>query len=383
MQKLIYIVVFGAIFSMSSCGAKKSTDELTTKKTELEKLKSQQSKLNDQIAALQADIAKLDPASVQEKAKLVTLDTLRAVPFTHYIDLQGRVEAENIAYVTPRNGGGQVKELYVKQGDVVSKGQLLLKLDDALIKQQIAQVQTQLAFAKDLYQRRENLFKENIGSQVDLLTAKNNVDQAQKQLDLLNEQLGFTNVYAEMDGVADEVTIKVGEVFTGAPPADIKLVNTNSLKVTVNVPENYLGAVKVGGNILVTLPDINKTIPAKISVGGKLVDPNTGSFYVEAHLPQDKDLHPNQTALVKIQDYSAPNSIVVPVNTVQNDQNGKFVLVAANENNKLVARKRQVQIGQFYADNLEIKNGLKAGDVIIINGYEGLYDGQTISITGE
>ncbi len=382
MQKLKHIVMLAAVLFLAACGAKKdSNNVLAQKKAQLETLKAQQSKLNDQIVALQADIAKLDTSDSQEKAKFVTVDTVKASVFTHYIDLQGRVIAENVAYVTPRNpGGGQVKEIYVKQGDVVSKGQLLLKLDDALLKQQIAQYQTQLAYAKDLYQRRENLWKENIGTQVDIINAKNAVDQQQKTLDVLNEQLGFTNVYAPMDGVANEVTIKVGEIFNGAPPEDIQLVNASALKVTVNVPENYLGKVDVGSNILVNLPDINKTIPAKVTVKSKLVDPNTGSFYVEAHLPEDKDLHPNQTALVKIQDYTEPNSIVVPINTVQNDQNGKFVLVAANENNKLVARKRKVEPGMFYADNLEIKSGLQPGDVIIVNGYESLYDGQAISV---
>src|SRR4029078_5019205 len=120
-------------------------------------------------------------------------------------------------------------------------GQLLLKLDDALIKQQIQQAQTQLKFAEDLYQRRNNLWKENIGTEVELTTAKNNVDQAQHQLDQLQEQLSYSNVYADMNGVADEVTIHVGETFTGNPAAGgyIKLVNTGDLKVTAQVPDNY------------------------------------------------------------------------------------------------------------------------------------------------
>jgi len=387
MQKLVTVVLIAAFFSLASCGAKKSGNELADKKAQLENLKSQESKLNDQIVALQAEIVQLDPSASQEKAKLVSLDTLKAAVFTHYINLQGRVNAENIAYVTPRNGGGQVKELYVKQGDVVSKGQLLLKLDDAVLQRQLSVQETQLAYAQDLYQRQNNLWKENIGTEVQMINAKNQVDQLQKQIELTKEQIGFSNVYAEMDGVANEVTIKVGEIFTGGPTGpggmDIQLVNTSALKVTVNVPENYLDAVKVGGNILVNLPDINKTIPAKVTVKSSIVDANSGSFYIEAHLPNDKDLHPNQTALVKIQDYTSPNAIVVPLNTVQNDQNGKFVLVAANENNKMVARKRQVQVGQFYADNLEIKSGLQAGDIIIGNGYEGLYDGQAITVTGE
>src|SRR5258706_12126886 len=113
----------------------------------------------------------------------------------------------------------------------------MLKLDDALVKKQIEQAQTQLKFAKDLYQRRSNLWKENIGTEVDLNTEKNNVDQVQHKIDKLQEQLSFSNVYADMNGVADEVTIHVGETFTGNPQQGgyIKLVNTADLKVTADV----------------------------------------------------------------------------------------------------------------------------------------------------
>ncbi|MGI8951908.1 MAG: efflux RND transporter periplasmic adaptor subunit [Chitinophagaceae bacterium] len=384
MRKLLNLTFFTTAIFFASCGAKSDSgnNTLAAKKAELENLKKQQASLNDQIVKLQEEIVNLDPSAANaEKAKLVSVDTIKTENFMHYIDLQGKVDAENIAYVTPRNGGGQVKAVYVKQGEHVSNGQLLLKLDDAIVKQQIAQAQTQLNYAKDIYQRRENLWKENIGTQVELISAKNSVDQAQRQIDLLNEQLGFTNVYSNMDGVAEEVTIRVGELFTGNPQMGgyIKLVNTNNLKVTTNVPENYLDKVKEGSNILINFPDINKTIKAKITLSGKLIDPSTRSFYVEAHLPSDKDLHPNQLALVKIQDYSAANSIVIPVNTLQTDEKGKFVMVAATENGKMIARKRAVQIGQTYGDNVEIKSGLQMGDVLITDGFQSLYDGQLIT----
>jgi RND family efflux transporter MFP subunit len=183
-----------------------------------------------------------------------------------------------------------------------------------------------------------------------------------------------------MNGVADEVTIRVGELFTGSPQGGyIRLVNTSQLKVITQVPENYLDKVQVGSNIQVTLPDIHKTVNAKITLSGKIIDPNSRSFYVEARLPSDKDFKPNQLALVRIQDYTAANTLVVPVNTLQTDEKGKFVLVAAKENNRLVAKKRTVQIGQMYGDKLEIKNGLQNGDVLITDGFQSLYDGQLVT----
>ncbi len=382
MQKLIIAIHLIAAVALVSCGAKTDAGKngLAEKKARLEALKKQQAGINDEISKLEAEIVKADPSAKEEKAKLVSLDTLAPTQFTHFIDLQGKVDAENIAYVTPRNGGGQVKAIYVKKGDYVKKGQLLLKLDDALQKRQLDQAQTQLAYAKDIYQRRSNLWKENIGTEVELIGAKNNVDQAQKQIDLVKEQISLTSVYADMDGVADDVTIRVGELFTGSPQGGyIRLVNTSTLKVITQVPENYLDKVHVGDNLQVTLPDIHKTVSAKITLAGKIIDPNTRSFYVEAHLPSDRDFKPNQLALVRIQDYAAGNAIVVPVNTLQTDEKGKFVLVAVKENNRLLAKKRTVQIGQMYSDKLEIKSGLQQGDVVISDGFQSLYDGQLIT----
>jgi RND family efflux transporter MFP subunit len=373
MQKILTnIVIAATAITIASCGAK-SDNTLAGKKAQLASLK-------DQVAKLEADIAKLDTsASKEEKAKLVSLAPIATSTFTHYIDLQGKVDAVNISYVTPRNGGGQVKALYIKQGDMVKKGQLLLKLDDVLIKKQIDQAKIQLNYAKDIYQRRQNLWDEKIGSEVDLISAKNNVDLAQKQLDLLNQQLELTSVYADVAGVAEDVTVRVGELFSGNN--QIKIVNIDDLKVTTQVPENYIDKVKKGDHVKITFPDLNKTIDATITLAGKIIDMNGRSFYVEAHLPTDKDLKPNQVARVQIQDYNNNKAIAIPVNTLQTDDKGKYVLVATKENNKMVARKKPVTVGLPYADKIEVTSGLQPGDEIITDGYQSLYDGQAITTT--
>jgi len=170
-KHLLFVV---SLIILASCGGSQSADPLAEKRAQLESLKKQQEDLNKQIATLQADIAKIDPAARAEKAKLVAVTKLGEENFNHYIDLQARVDADNIAYVTSRGAPGLVKAVYVKQGDFVKKGQLLLKLDDAIINQQLQQAQTQLSFAKDLYNRRNNLWKDGIGTEVDLISAKNN-----------------------------------------------------------------------------------------------------------------------------------------------------------------------------------------------------------------
>ncbi len=205
-----------------------------------------------------------------------------------------------------------------------------------------------MTYTQDIYRRQNNLWEQGIGTQVQLVTAKNNVQAAENQLKsaqeqakLTNEQLGFTNIVSDVDGTAEVVNIRVGEVFSGVQGTapQISIVNNSNLKATVNIPENYLGKVNVGSKVKVTLPDLNKTLDATVTVTGKSIDAINRSFFVEAKLPQSPDLRPNQIALVRIQDYNIGNSITVPVNTIQSDEKGKFVMTAVKENGKNCGKK--------------------------------------------
>ena len=369
---------------LASCSGKTDTSangnaDLAQKKAKLEQLKKQQDDLNKQIISLQDEIIKQDPSANPEKAKLVAVEKLSTDNFQHYIDLQGKVDAQNIAYVTSRNPQpAQVRAVYVKEGDYVKKGQLLLKLDDALAKKAVDQAQTKLKFDQDIYNRRNNLWKENIGTEVELTTAKNAVDADQHALDQAEEQLSFSNVYADISGVADEVTIHVGETFPSTT-GYIKIVNTSDLKVTAQVPDNYVGKVKEGSKVKIVLPDINDSLMSKINVTGKVIDPNTRTFQIEAKLPAKSSFKPNQLAYVRIMDYAASNVFTIPVNTLQTDEQGKYVLVAVSENGKMYARKKHIEIGQLYNDQLEVKSGLSEGDMLITDGFQNLYDGQLIT----
>jgi RND family efflux transporter MFP subunit len=385
MQKNIYWLLLIGLFAASCGNAKKDNAALLNdKKGELQKLKTEQKELTDKITALETEIAKLDTTSVSTgKAKLVAVETVGPNSFTHFVDLQGKIDAENVGYVAPRGQGGQIRALYVKQGQYVKKGQLLLKLDDALVRTQIDQLNSQLAFQQDLYKRQQNLWKEGIGTEVQLNSARQNVINIQKQIAAVKEQLSLSNVYAPISGVAEEVNVRVGEFFSpqsaAMPASGIRIVNTGSLKVVADVPENYLGKIGVGSSIKVQLPNSSRVIDTKVKVAGKVIDPSTRAFYIEAPVPSDPDFRPNQVAVVKIQDYASPNAITIPLSTLQNDEEGKFVMVAVREGGKLTAQKRKIIVGELYGDRLEVKSGLQAGDQLITDGYQSLYEGQLLT----
>ncbi|HXR84384.1 MAG TPA: efflux RND transporter periplasmic adaptor subunit [Hanamia sp.] len=394
MKKLIPIgLVILFVAFISSCGDT-SSNSLKDKKAQLEKLKADKEKLDTKIADLQKDIAQVDTSAVAVKPKLVALTSVQKGDFTHYLELQGSVDAKNISYITPTGQGGQIKAIYVKQGDKVHKGQLILKLDNsvaeqnvAAVKQQMGSVKAQLDLAKSVYDRQSNLWAQHIGTEVQLLQAKTNVETLQNQLKAIQaqvntaqEQANQANVYSNVNGTVDEITAHVGETFNGNPLTGgyIKIVNESDLKITVTVPENYAGNVSKGSKVIVQIPDINKTFNSEITFISQAIGTTTRGFTAEIKVPARTDLRPNQIAMVKILDYSAPNSISIPVNTLQTGENGKYVLVAAKEGNELVAKKRDVTIGQLSGDSIEVKSGLQPGDQLITEGFQGLFDGQPI-----
>lgn len=370
------------LFLIAACsGNKEENKDLAGKKAELEKLTKERDAIAAKITALEADIQKMSGNTVAEKAKLVEVTELVNQDFAHYIELQGKITTENVSYVTPRGMGGQVKSIYVKEGDNVKKGQLLLKLEDGIIQQNIKQVESQLSFAKNIFSRQENLWKEGIGTEVQYLSAKNNVESLEKQIDLIKEQLSTTSVYAQVSGIVEDVSIRVGETFMGSPMAGITIVNPSSMKAVVDVPENYVSKIRKGMSVVVAVPDLNQSFNSNISLISETINVTSRSFVAESKVGGNKDLKPNQIAVVKILDHEAKNAIVVPVETVQSDEKGKYVYVAVAEGNKTVARKRAVSIGEFYDALIEVNAGLAKGDKLITKGYQGLYDGQLISKT--
>ncbi|MFT3902103.1 MAG: efflux RND transporter periplasmic adaptor subunit [Niabella sp.] len=396
MQQIFKTTMLFALVLLMACGdGGKKKGALGDKKAQLEKLKAEQKNINDKISSLEDEIAKLDPSAA--KAKLVTITPVTNEAFRHYIDLQGKIDAKNTAYVAPKGQGGVVRAIYVKKGDHVRKGQVILKLDDAIASQQLVAarqqtgaLRTQLELAKTTHDRLKSLWANNIGTEMQVLQAKASVDALVSQLNaaeaqarMAQEQLSYTSVTADISGVIDQVNVRVGEIFAATAGPQITIVNTSVLKLLVDVPEPYIEKVKTGTPLIVTLPESNnKVINTTAAVVSKLIDPASRSFYVEANVPNDPSIRANQIAKVQIQDYAHNDAVTIPVNTLQNDQHGKFVLVAVDENKKLVARKKRVVTGELYGDKIEVKSGISEGDQLITEGFQSLYDGQAITKTG-
>ncbi|NBX10864.1 MAG: efflux RND transporter periplasmic adaptor subunit [Chitinophagaceae bacterium] len=385
------------VFLLVACGGNTGKNgDVAQLRQQIEKIKKEKTALEATLRDLEQQLELADP-SAAKTALLVSVDTLQKGAFAHYIDLQGRVEAEDMAYVAPSGMGGLVKAVYVKTGQRVTKGQTLLKLDDAVARQQLAAAQQQTGMlkarveqAQTILQRYENLWKQNIGAEISVVNARADVEAlnaqlraAQAQVAMAQEQVNMTNVKAEISGVIEEVNVKVGELFSAqaaaTPGMGIRIVNNSRLKVVTNIPENYIGRVNKGAKVEIQVLEATSTpFTASLSVVGESINAATRSFNAEAIIPANPSIKPNQTANVRILDYKVDSTVTVPLNTVQRDEKGRYVYVVEQKGNRMIARKMSVITGEAYGGRIEIKAGLNNGQLLISRGFQNVYDGQVV-----
>jgi RND family efflux transporter MFP subunit len=368
MKKLLLIPVLVSV--LAACSHSGAGD----KQAELDSLKKQKQAIEERIKQLESEIG--SKGSVIDKAVRVVVAEVKPTTFEHYIELQGKVDAEENVTVTPQMPG-TIDRVYVSVGNQVKKGQVLASVDGATIQAQIDAVQQNLDFAKTLYQKQKLLWEQSIGTEVQYLQAKNQMESLEKQLNTLNEQYALTKLISPINGVVDAVDIKVGQV--GSPGmAGIRVVNFNLLKVKGDVSESYSLQVHEGDKVKILFPDLNKELESKITYVGKVINPQSRTFTIESRLQGQEGYKPNMIAVLKIQDYENKAAITAEVNRIQKSGDGSYIYVAADENGRKVARRQPVTVGRIYRGIAEITSGLKPGDQVITIGYQDLVAGQAI-----
>lgn len=369
-----FLAVTVALF-LAGCSATSSED----KETRLKSLKEQQAKLTKEIQKLEEELANANPKAenVNVRAKEVAVQELAPRTFDHYIQTQGQVEAEDNILVSAKSMG-VVTNVYVTEGQQVSKGQVLAQIDNSVILTNIEAMKSQLQLATTVYERQKNLWEQKIGTEVQYLQAKTNKESLEKQIASLQEQNDMTRVKSPINGTVDQVFVKVGENIAPGLPA-VRVVNTSDLKLVASVSEAFVTSVKKGDKAIVNIPELKKEIQSTVAFVGKTIDPLSRTFTVEVDLPSNTYLRPNMTGVLKVIFYTAPSAIVVPVNVIQTLNNEKIVYVAETKGKQTVARKKVVTVEGVYNNQAQV-TGLNAGDKVITVGYLGLNDGDAIKI---
>ena len=336
-------------------------------------------------ALIQADLTKIDEAlaklDVKKEEALVSVLKVQDTVFSHYLEIQGNVQTRENILVQPEYQGTLVS-LTVKAGQRVSKGQILGRIDDAGLSQQVASLQSQYALAKTTFERQKNLWDQKIGSEIQYLQAQTQMISAQRGVAQIKAQLSKTIIRAPFTGTIDEVFVEKGQVVAPSPQGLMRIVNLSNMYVSTSVPETYIGKLKVGAEVDVLLTSLGKTYKGKIRQIGNFVNPNNRSFSIEVGVPNPENLlRPNQVAKLKISDYINKNAVVIPTNVIQEDgSKNKFVFVVTNSNGKTgIAKKVIVQPGQSSENVTEILSGLSSDDIVVAEGVNVISNGMKLN----
>jgi RND family efflux transporter MFP subunit len=375
------IILFTTIsIALLSCSKKEnnaSIEQLISDKNVTE--------LQAKKASLQAELSKIDEAlavlDVKKEEVLVSTITLKDTVFNHYLEVQGNVNTKENIVVQPEFSG-TLTDLYVKAGQRVTKGQILGKIDDAGMGQQLASMENQYALAKTTFERQKNLWDKKIGSEIQFLQAQTQMISAQKAVAQMRAQVAKTVVRAPFSGTIDDVFVERGQVVAPNPQGLMRIVNLSNMYVSTTVPETYIGKLKPGTEVAVFLTSLGKTYKGKVRQVANFINPSNRSFGIEVSVPNpDNLLRPNQVAKLKIIDYTINNAIVVPTNVVQEDgAHEKFVFIATQINGKTgIAKKVVVKVGKSSNNVTEILSGLSANDVLVTEGVNGIADGMKLN----
>jgi membrane fusion protein, multidrug efflux system len=365
----ITTVVMLTLF-LAACGGSKPDG----KKAELESLTKQMEELKTKISALEKEIGSTDTTK-KANAKFVGISDLKTETFKTYIDVQGKVDADENVLINSQMPG-VITAIYVKPGQSVSAGTVLAETDNKALLANLAALQTGLDLQTTLYEKQKALWDQKIGTEVQYLGAKASKESTEKQMNALQAQLKMTKVVSPISGTVDAVDLKIGGYSSPGLPMGIRVVNFSKLKVKADVAEGYISKIKVGDEVEVELRDANVSLTAKVAYAARAINPMTRTFNVEAMLPANNNLRPNMVAKMKVNEYTSTVPVfVVPVSYVQKDEsNNAFMMLA--ENNKAV--KRMVKTGKSYNGKIEVLDGLKANEKYITEGFESLEEGDLI-----
>jgi len=386
-MKNIKILIILALF-ISSCGSKneKSLDAVLASNnlSELKERRSQidtkQQELNDQMALLNEKIAKLDTI---KKVPLITTFKAKEEVFKHQLEIQGNVTTKDLLVVTPEYNGILTK-VYVKEGQQVKKGQILAKIDDGGLSQQLAQLEIQANLAKTTFERQKRLWDQNIGSEIQYLQAKSSSESQAEAVNQLKQQISKTTVTAPFSGTIDDIITEQGSVVMAGQSQLMRIVNLDNMYIETDIPESYIGSVTKGKVVTVEFPILGETIETKVRQAGDYINPANRTFKVEVSVPnKDNNIKPNLTARLKINDYTSEKALLIPQSIISENADGEqYIYILSNKNNNGEGDVKRVIIktGKTQGDVIEVLEGIEDGAEIVQEGARSVKDGQTVRV---
>ena len=360
---------------VASCGQGEGT--LEDKKERLNAAKEEIEALQNEVATLEKEIAAQDPefGKVKENATLITTVVANKEDFSHKIEVRGNVQSRTNVFISAETMG-QLTAVNVVEGQYVNKGQVLATIDSETLEKNIEEVKNQLEFATTVFEKRDRLWKQNIGTEIDYLQAKNNKESLEKSLATLQTQLEKTKIKAPFSGTIEQVPASAGQVVQPGTPIAF-LVSNQNMYITAEVSEAYIGKFKRGDKVKVSLPALGAEFESTISTVGSVINQASRTFTVEVKLPNVAEyLKTNLVAIVQLTDYQVDEAVVIPSRIIQEDFEGNFVYKV----NGKKAEKIHVTLGKTYDGKSEVLAGLNGGETIVDKGNRSIADGTIVSV---
>lgn len=385
MKKIYSILIIAAVLSSCGGGSKKSVDDVIAD-GELESIRTKRQEIATEFDAINADLKKLDEAisklDTVAKLSLVTTFQVQDTLFNHYVELQGSVNTKQNLVINAEYSGTLVS-VFVKEGQKVSKGQLLARIDDGGLSAQLAQMEVQTELAKTTFERQKRLWEQKIGSEIQYLQAKTTYESNVNAVSQLKSQIAKANVTAPFSGTIDDVIADQGSnVAPGAPL--IRIVNLNDMFIEAEVPEKYLPNISKGTRVLAYFPVLHDTVDTKVRQVSDYINPNNRSFKIEIDVPNHKGLiKPNLTAKVNINDYTSEKALLVPQSVISENAEGEqyvYVTGVIGQDSIADAHRTIITTGKTQGDFVEVLSGIKSGDHVIKEGARSVQEGQKVKI---
>jgi len=374
MNKLIIISSLTLGLFFTSCREKSSLDQLKEKQTEL---KAEISKIAQEISAL--DTTK------KEVVLIVSSTVVEQTDFKHKIELQGAVETDQNILINSETPG-VIRNIHVREGQRVSKGQTLITIDAEILNSNINELNTSLEMANYMFDKQTKLNEQGLGTEIELEQAKSQKRSLESKLKTLQSQRGKSVVKAPFSGVIDEVFANLGEMASPQAPL-IRLVNNKNIKITASVSENHLANVKMGTSVDVIFPNLNDTtITSKVTYIGNYIDPVNRTFRVHVELKNNTVFLPNQIAKIKITDTDLKDALVINSNAILQDTDNNYYVykLTPAKNNKYSLEKVFINLLKSYKGQSAITS-INNGDLvdqskIVLDGGKGVTENDIVKV---
>ena len=384
MKKLI--ITLSLILLLSCNSSRNSSINDLINKGDLETLKKKKKEYVDLMNDLRLDLNDINNGIIlldeNEQIQVISKFNVIEKEFTTYVELQANLKSrKNVVILSEFQG--TLKNLFVREGQLVKKGELLAEVNDSGLKEQLDQMLIQANYTKDNFDRVKRLWEKNIGSEMQFLKAKSDFETNNKMVEQIRDQLSKTKIYAPFDGEIDEIISNLGSNLVPGSPI-LRVVNLDIIYAEAQVPEKYVSSIELGTEALVSIPLLNKEVTSKIVQSGNFINPNNRTFRVEAPVEnKDKRIKQNLNARIKIKNYSNIKALVVPLRVIREDASGRPFIYKLTETDKkdiLLTVKIFVETGANNDEEIEITKGLSIGDIIVLEGANNVEDNQRVRV---